>query len=40
MYWESRSRNISIAQQGRHIALQHSGLYEVFKILRKVLLPI
>uniref|UniRef100_A0A915MVF1 Uncharacterized protein n=1 Tax=Meloidogyne javanica TaxID=6303 RepID=A0A915MVF1_MELJA len=28
MYWESRSRNISIAQQGRHIALQHSGLYE------------
>uniref|UniRef100_A0A914L7B6 Ig-like domain-containing protein n=1 Tax=Meloidogyne incognita TaxID=6306 RepID=A0A914L7B6_MELIC len=28
MYWESRSRNISIAQQGRHIALQHTGLYE------------
>nr|CAD2207383.1 unnamed protein product [Meloidogyne enterolobii] len=33
MYWESRSRNISIAQQGRHIALQHSGLYEIFVLV-------
>jgi len=29
MHWESRGHNISAAQQSRHIALQHSGLYEV-----------
>ena len=29
MHWESRGRNISAGQQSRHIALQHSGLYEV-----------